>query len=117
MGLYLVFPAFFTDVTDGYRLTRAARVRTDLGGVYFHLLFASALIAGTAVTGNQLLLFAALLINIEIGRQFIPFVRLDGYWLLTDLTGVPDFLSQMGPFLRSILPGRQKIRTRGACPI
>jgi len=31
-------------------------------------------------------------------------VRLDGYWALTDLTGIPDFFSQMGPFLRSILP-------------
>jgi hypothetical protein len=31
-------------------------------------------------------------------------LRLDGYWALADLTGVPDFLSQTGPFLRSLLP-------------
>src|SRR5439155_9826759 len=28
----------------------------------------------------------------------------DGYWLLADLTGVPDFFSQMGPFVKSMLP-------------
>ena len=37
-GLYLVYPAFYTDVTDSYRLDRAGRVRTDLGGVYFNVL-------------------------------------------------------------------------------
>src|SRR5690349_19085251 len=39
-GLYLVWPAFYTDVTDSYRLGRGARLRTDLGGLYFHALVA-----------------------------------------------------------------------------
>jgi putative peptide zinc metalloprotease protein len=103
-GLYLVFPAFYTDVTEGYRLGRWARVRTGLGGPYFHLLFALALIGAAYAFGYGFLLLAVLLINIEIIRQFIPFVRLDGYWVLADLTGVPDFFSQIGPFLRSLSP-------------
>ena len=102
VGLYLIFPAFYTDVTDVYRLGRAARIRTDLGGVYFHLLFAAALMAAAGASANPLLLFAAVLIDIEIARQFIPFVRLDGYWLLADITGVPDLLSQTAPFVRSL---------------
>jgi putative peptide zinc metalloprotease protein len=32
-GFYLFWPAFYTDVTDSYRLGRAGRVRTDLGGL------------------------------------------------------------------------------------
>ena len=35
-GLYLMLPAFYTNVTDAYRLPRRARVRTDLGGIYFN---------------------------------------------------------------------------------
>ncbi len=96
-GLYILYPAFFTDVTDGYRLGRWARVRTDLGGVYFHLIFASALVAAYAASRQPLLPFAVLLIQMEVVRQLLPFVRLDGYWLLTDLTGIPDFFSQTGP--------------------
>jgi hypothetical protein len=38
--------------------------------------------------------------------QFLPHVRLDGYWALADLTGIPDFFSQIGPFLRSMSPVR-----------
>ena len=112
VGFYLIFPAFYTDATDGYRLSRWARVRTGLGGVYFHLLFALLLIAAALLFGLEFLLIAVLLVNIEVLRQFIPFVRLDGYWVLADLTGVPDFFSQMGPFLRSLSPRRSLRGTR-----
>ena len=43
------------------------------------------------------------LINLEIVHQLMPFVRLDGYWALADMTGIPDFFSHMGPFLRSLV--------------
>ena len=39
-GLYLVWPAFYTDVTDSYRLGRGGRLRTDLGGLYFNAIVA-----------------------------------------------------------------------------
>ena len=39
-GIYLVWPAFYTDVTDSYRLGRVGRVRTDLGGLYFNAIVA-----------------------------------------------------------------------------
>jgi putative peptide zinc metalloprotease protein len=103
-GLYLVYPAFYSDVTDAYRLERAARIRTDLGGIYFHLIFAALLIAIACFTGSTFLAVAALVFNIEAVRQFIPFVRLDGYWLLADLTGIPDLFSQALPFVRRLAP-------------
>ena len=107
-GLYLVYPAFYSDVTDAYRLSRAARIRTDLGGIYFHLIFAFVLITIGTLTNSAFLLTAALLFNVEALRQFIPFVRLDGYWLLADLTGIPDLFSQAIPFARRLWPRRFK---------
>src|SRR5207237_10359720 len=44
------------------------------------------------------------MINLEILHQLLPFLRLDGYWTLADITGVPDFFSQMAAFVRSVLP-------------
>jgi len=104
VGLYLIMPVFYTDATDMYRLGHWARVRTDLGGIYFDLVFALGMIALYWVSGQELLLFTVLLMNLDIIYQFLPFVRFDGYWALADLTGIPDFFSQMGPFLRSLLP-------------
>jgi putative peptide zinc metalloprotease protein len=104
VGFYLIYPAFYTDTTDSYRLGRWAKVRTDLGGFYFHLLFAVGMMLLAVVTGWEFLLLIALFINVEFVRQMLPFFRLDGYWVLADLTGIPDFFSQIGPFLRSVLP-------------
>ncbi len=105
-GFYLVYPALYTDTTDAYRLGRWARVRTDLGGFYFHLIFAIGLTGLYLSTGWEFLLLVVLLINLDIIYQCMPFVRFDGYWALADLSGIPDFFSQMGAFVRSILPSR-----------
>jgi putative peptide zinc metalloprotease protein len=110
LGLYLVYPALYTDVTDAQRLGRAARVRTDLGGVYFNGLAILAVAAGYAVTGYEPLVLAIVLIHVEILQQLIPIVRLDGYYILTDLVGVPDLFDRVGPVLTSMLPGKRADR-------
>lgn len=104
LGIYLIYPAFYTDVSDNYRLGRWPRVRTDLGGFYFNLIFSLVIMGLYALTGQEFLLLAVLLADLEIFQQLLPFVRLDGYWALADLTGIPDFFSKMGPFLRTVLP-------------
>ena len=103
-GIYVVYPAFFTDVSDNYRLPRWQRVRTDLGGFYFNLIFALAILGVYALTGHEFLLLMILMINLEIIHQLVPFLRLDGYWTLADITGVPDFFSQMAAFVRTVVP-------------
>ena len=103
-GIYIVYPAFYTDVTDNYRLPRWSRVRTDLGGIYFNLIFCMAMMGLYLVTGWEFLLAVVLVINVEILHNLLPFVRLDGYWTLADITGIPDFFSHIVPFLRSQLP-------------
>jgi putative peptide zinc metalloprotease protein len=109
VGFYLLlFPVFYADTTDSYRLGRWARVRTAVGGFYFHLIFALGLIVLYLVSGQEFLLLGVLLIHLGIIIQCLPFVRMDGYWALADLTGIPDFFSQMRPFLSSILPLRGK---------
>jgi hypothetical protein len=103
-GFYLAFPAFYTDVTDSYRLGRRARIRVDLGGPYFHAIFTLGLFALYLLTAKEHWLVLVLLLDIEIGRQFLPIGRLDGYWAMADLTGIPDFLSRLVPFLANLLP-------------
>jgi putative peptide zinc metalloprotease protein len=103
VGLYLIYPVVYTDVTDEYRLGRWGKVRTDLGGFYFNLIFASAVFAVYALTGQPFLLVSVLLTDLEIVQQLMPFTRLDGYWILADLTGIPDFFSMLIPFVRTEL--------------
>lgn len=106
-GIYVVWPAFYTDVTDAYRLSRAGRLRTDLGGVYFNALFALGMAAAYFLTGFEPLLVLVLIQNFQILQQLMPFLRLDGYYILSDLTGVPDLFARIKPTLVSALPWRK----------
>ena len=106
MGIYLIWPAFFTNVTDTYRLGRAGRLRTDLGGVYFNAIFVLLLTAGYLATGYLPLVAAIVLIHLEIAQQLLPSLRFDGYFILADLIGLPDLFRRIGPTLRSLIPGR-----------
>ena len=106
VGVYLVFPAFFTNVTDSYRLGRAGRLRTDLGGLYLNVWCLLVLGGSYLITGNGLFLLALLLMHVEMVQQLIPTVRFDGYFVLADLAGVPDLFARVRPVLLSLLPGR-----------
>jgi hypothetical protein len=104
VGIYLFYPMLYTDTTDSYRLSRWARVRTDLGGFYFSLIFALGVMALYWASGQEFLLLVVVIIGLDILYQSLVFVRFDGYWVLADLTGIPDFFSQMAAFVRSALP-------------
>jgi putative peptide zinc metalloprotease protein len=108
VGLYIVWPVFYTDVTDSYRLGRGGRLLTDLGGVYFNVLVALGVAGAYFLTGWEVLLLVVLFQHLEILHQFLPFVRLDGYYIVSDLTGVPDLFTRIKPILRSMLPRREK---------
>jgi putative peptide zinc metalloprotease protein len=105
-GFYYVWPVFYTDVTDTYRLDRRGRIRTDLGGVYFNAVFALLVAAAYFRTGFEPLLLVILIQHVQAAQQLIPWLRLDGYYVLTDLVGVPDVLSRLRPILASLVPGR-----------
>ncbi len=102
-GIYLVWPAFFTNVTDSYRLSRAGRLRTDLGGIYFNLIFMLVLAALYVATSAEILLLVIAITHLEMLEQLLPFVRFDGYFILSDLVGVPDLFARVAPVLRSSL--------------
>jgi putative peptide zinc metalloprotease protein len=106
VGVYVVWPAFYTDVTDAYRLDRVGRLRVDLGGVYFNAIFVLGVAGAYAITGFEPLLVLVIVQHLQILQQFLPFLRLDGYYILSDLTGVPDMFQRIKPTLKSLLPGR-----------
>lgn len=117
-GVYVAWPAFYTDVTDAYSLDRRGRLRTDLGGVYLNALVVLALAGFFLATGFAPLLLVCFLLQVQIVQQLLPLLRLDGYYVLSDAVGVPDLHKRIGPIMRSLLPWRRtedavrELRTR-----
>jgi putative peptide zinc metalloprotease protein len=104
VGLYLVWPAFYTDVTDSYRLGRGGRLRVDLGGLYFNAIFAVAVLGAWTLVGWDALLLLIPAQLFHMLYQLLPFVRFDGYHILADLVGVPDLFARIKPTLLHLHP-------------
>ena len=102
-GIYIVWPAFYSDVTDAYRLGKGGRLRTDLGGVYFNVVFMLVVAGGYFLTHFEPLLILVFAQHLEIAHQFLPFLRLDGYYVVADLTGVPDLFGRIKPILAHLV--------------
>lgn len=107
-GLYIVWPAFYTDVTDSYRLGRVGRIRTDLGGLYFNAIVVCLTFGWWAYTGWEALLLLVATQVLQMTQQLLPLLRFDGYHLLADLAGVPDLYHRIKPTLLGLLPHRWK---------
>jgi putative peptide zinc metalloprotease protein len=103
-GIYLVWPAFYTNVDDAYRLDRRGRMRVDLGGLYFNALVSVVVTALWLFTREDALLLGVATQLIQMLHQLTPIIRADGYHILADWTGVPDLYAHLGPTLRRLLP-------------
>jgi putative peptide zinc metalloprotease protein len=103
-GLYLAWPAFYTDVDDSYRLSRWGRLVVDLGGLYFNAVVAVAMTGVWLVVRQDALLLVVASQLLLMLRQLAPVIRADGYHILADLTGVPDLFQHIKPTLAGLLP-------------
>ena len=54
-----------------------------------------------AATSAEVLLLVIAITHLEMLEQLLPFVRFDGYFILSDLAGVPDLFARVVPIVRS----------------
>ena len=67
-----------------------------------------------AATSAQVLLLVIAVTHLEMLDQLLPFVRFDGYFILSDLIGMPDLFARVMPIVKSVLPaGRRDPRVAG----
>ncbi|THD07774.1 hypothetical protein B1806_14555 [Metallibacterium scheffleri] len=94
-GLYLIYSVLWTDVSDAWKLPRQQRAIVDIGGVYLQSFFLVLVLALYLLTGNSIFLFAFVLNDFAIAMTtFNPFIRMDGYWLMSDLFGIVNLRRQ-----------------------
>jgi putative peptide zinc metalloprotease protein len=112
--LYLGHPAFFIDSTDLVFANRRQRAVNAVGGPFVEAAVAglAACVAASAprlAVASTLNRFAALS-YFNVALNLVPFLELDGYWLLTDLLETPRLRARSFALLRSDLPDRLRGR-------
>ena len=91
-GFYLFFPVLYADVTNIWKLNKHRRIITNLGGIFLELVYASLLGCLFLWLDDVVYLYASISIFIKCLLELNPFIRYDGYWVLSDLTNTPNLL-------------------------
>jgi len=100
--LYLIFPAFYVDLSRAWALSGKRRAVIDVGGVYFHLLTVPFLCAIYALTHNRAVASTIYSVDTMALLAMNPLFKSDGYWLLVDLAGFPNLQTRSIAFLREV---------------
>lgn len=114
-GLYLNFPVLYTDVTEVWKLNRKQRCVVNIAGVYFQCYCLLALLTAFLLTNNDLLRYLILTMNLGFIITLNPFFKFDGYWIASDLLGVPNLRKRSMELIRYLL-NRFKGNTEVAKP-
>ena len=114
-GLYLNFPVLYTDVTEVWKLRRGQRCVVNLAGVYFQSYWLILLLSVFFLTGNDIVRYLILIMNLGFVMTLNPFFKFDGYWIASDLLGVPN-LRQRSLELFSYAWNKLRKRSTGKLP-
>jgi putative peptide zinc metalloprotease protein len=90
IGVYWCMPAFYAEVNGAWMLPRLQRAVVDIGGLYLQCWYVAALGAAYLLTGSPPILEAIAWTHFLMLHTLNPVLKYDGYWLLTDLAGIPN---------------------------
>jgi len=112
-GFYLIFPVLFSDVTKSWLLPRLKRLIVNAGGVYFQLIINVLLMTGYVLIGNSMmenyLRYLILSNTLVILYSLLPFFRNDGYWVYSDIFGIPNLIEKADKFCWKDEQGRFRL--------
>jgi putative peptide zinc metalloprotease protein len=103
IGWYFLFPVFYINLNEIWRLKRLKRIMVNLGGIYFQLLiglffiFCSFNVNSVIFSGLIKLNFLLVAINLN------PFIKFDGYWVLSDYLNDKNLHSKSSKIIKDII--------------
>jgi len=89
-GMYLIFPVFYCNVTEIWRLPPRQRIVVSMGGSYFQLLVSAILVPFQLATDSQMLTVVIAANLFAVLMTLNPFLKFDGYWIYSDLFSIPN---------------------------
>lgn len=105
IGFVVFVPRFFTDTTDSWRLPRSQRLLIDAAGIITEVLIGgiSALIwsylPASELKSTLFFIFAvSTLSTILVNGN--PFIRYDGYYILSDIVGIENLMSRSSEYFK-----------------
>lgn len=113
-AVYFIMPVFFTNVTEAWKLKRYQRIIVDIGGIYFQILLLFLVWLLNIYLKSYLLSLSVFLSSFSIVSNLNPFIKMDGYWMLSDYFGTPNVISYIASYWKSVFKIK---KTRNIYPV
>lgn len=102
-GIYFIFPIFYSNISAIWHATKEERIIANLAGVYMQLWCMLLFLVLYFFLQNSLLLYMSYILGVYSFVQLLPFIRSDGYWLLSDLSSTPNLQNRSSNEVKSWL--------------
>lgn len=99
IGIYFMAPVLFTNLDDIWRLRKRERILINLAGIYLQNIYLFFISLLAIIFDNRDLFMFSLLFGIASLANLVPFIKLDGYWILADYLEIPNLLSYVCNYL------------------
>jgi putative peptide zinc metalloprotease protein len=103
IGMFLLMPVFFANVSQIWILPKKSRMVVDLGGIYFQQIAFIIFAIAAALTHSPSFHAACIAIDVMCLIAINPAFRFDGYWLLADWIAIPKLHANAQTFLKNCL--------------
>ncbi|ASW75508.1 hypothetical protein IQ37_19125 [Chryseobacterium piperi] len=103
LGIYIIFPVLYSNISAIWHSHKEERIITNLAGVYmqfwcmlfFYILY--------LLSQDALFLLLSYFTAFYCVLQIFPFIRSDGYWLLSDISSTSNLLEKSGIEIKSFI--------------
>ncbi|WP_129021447.1 zinc metalloprotease [Edaphocola flava] len=97
-GLFFILPVLYSNISCIWVLNKEKRIIVNLSGIFFQLFFT--LVMSIIFFAHKEFLFVLYNINIAvIFFSLFPFIKTDGYWVLSDFFGKPNLFENSNQYL------------------
>lgn len=102
-GFYLLSPVFYADVSDAWRLDRGKRIIVNFAGMYMQWVICAGMMLIYLIVNDAFWFYGALFTFVVSLYNFNPFLKYDGYWVLSDALNVPNLRERSNLVLKGIV--------------
>lgn len=105
-AMYYVFPILYVNLNDAWTLDLKSRTKINLAGITMQILLNIPILALIYACKDFHLITQILYLSFWINTgtaifNLLPFLKFDGYWLLSDLLNIPNLIKESNNWLKS----------------
>lgn len=116
VGIYYFLFVGYADVHETWNLPRGQRRVVSIAGFYWNIILILPLYILCFYLSSRVLADGLLLFHLSFINVFNPFLKMDGYWFLSDTLGVPSLQNRITKYFFHYLPSKYFNKPKVANP-